>query len=391
VLVLQKKFAAGYARVLKNSISFGDQLLPVFALGIGCIGNKDAVVRRIFVGRDVELVLKEVGLVEKVLAGGDFNGRILRLAIEQVHLGLSPSLFDSDQKPTVVFGKLDRWNILRVAAFTEDEGVFGRIVADLVKEDFGVVNLFAFRYIALFWMARVVKAGIVFKPSEAAEASAFDDIGQSLIGRSLEDVERALLASVGRGAVGDILPVVGDVPPIERNRSVGGERVRVEQDTVLSTQALADIEDGLVLTGIAARVEVIVASKLRGRNRSDGEKLRQTCVDFCASGKRIENGARVGKLFFNVELGVGVVRVFKVAVGIDDLVALDCVFDGSDFCLGRASRGRNISGHDQSGNADKNGQQDKQQTGTSQHRHLCRVVDAAVLVDEVPSNRLAEG
>jgi len=62
VLVLHQQFAAGDARALQHGVRLRDNFFPVLALGVGRIGDKHAVVGRIFVGGDVEFASKKSAL-----------------------------------------------------------------------------------------------------------------------------------------------------------------------------------------------------------------------------------------------------------------------------------------------------------------------------------------
>ena len=143
--------------------------------------------RGIFVGGDVELALEKFSAVEKVLASGDFYGRVFRLQIEQEHLGLRPALFDVDQKPAVIVGNCEVGNELRISFVFEDKRIFGGVGAELMIEGFDVVNLFASGDIALMRMARVVEARVIFEPGEAGKTRAIDGVRQQAAGCGFHD------------------------------------------------------------------------------------------------------------------------------------------------------------------------------------------------------------
>ena len=124
-----------------------------------------------------------------------------------------------------------------IALVFEDERIFGGIGSELMIENFDVVNLFARGNVAFFRMARVVEAGTVFHPGEAGEAGALDGVGEHAAGRGFDHVERALLGTAGRGAIGDILAVFGGIPPVERDGAVGRQFIDVESTRSSPLQA----------------------------------------------------------------------------------------------------------------------------------------------------------
>ena len=80
MLVLRQQLAAGHAHALQHGVRLRDKFLPVLALGVGRIGNKNAIVGRIFVGGDVEFACKKIGAVKEILpvvisSGGLFDWR----------------------------------------------------------------------------------------------------------------------------------------------------------------------------------------------------------------------------------------------------------------------------------------------------------------------------
>src|ERR1700688_960497 len=139
-------------------------------------------------------------------------------------------------------------------------------------------------------------------------------------------------------------------------------------------------------------MKIIFATHLRSSNGANFKQLRKTRIDLVAAWQRVKDGARVAEFLLDVELGVGIVRVFQVPVAIDDLVSLDRVLDRSHFRLrrtGGSGRSGGIPGpgilpKDQGSHADKKKQKSSQQTRTCQHKHLTPVVD------ETPMIRLAE-
>ena len=227
MFVLREQLAAGHARILQHGVRLRDEFLPAVTLGIGRISDKDPIVGRIFIGGDVELAVKELG------AGSDFERRAFRLEILQIHLRLCPAFANINQQPTVIFGESDLGNILRIAAFAEDERILGGITSDLVVENLDVVDLFSVRDLTFFRMASVVESGAILHPSHAGEAGAIDSIRQHLASRALNDMERALFRSAGGRSIGHVLTVFSRKPPVERNGAVGGHFVHVNEHSVV--------------------------------------------------------------------------------------------------------------------------------------------------------------
>src|ERR1039458_5684518 len=124
VLVLRQELAAGHARVLQDGVQLGDNFLPILALGMGRVGDKNAIVGCLFIGGDVEFAGKEVGAVKKIFTSRNLERRVLRSEVLQKHFGFRPALSLVDQQPAPVFRKGDIGPPLRVAAFAENQRVF---------------------------------------------------------------------------------------------------------------------------------------------------------------------------------------------------------------------------------------------------------------------------
>src|SRR5882762_8183559 len=138
-------------------------------------------------------------------------------------------------------------------------------------------------------------------------------------------------------------------------------------------------------------MEVMLTPHLRSSDGANLKQLRETRIDLVAAWQRVEDRVGVTEFLLDIELGVGIVRVFQVAVAIDDLVPLNSVLDRSNFRFRRTgwTRRSGISGpgilrKHQGRHTDKKNQENSQQTRTSQHNHLTPVVD------ETPRIRLAE-
>ena len=103
-----------------------------------------------------------------------------------------------------------------------------------------------------------------------------------------------------------------------------------------------------------------------------------------ASRQGIEQAARVSHFLLDILFRVGIVRLFEVPVGVNDLVSLDGVFDRSHLGLGRTGGKGCVAGPNQGDRADQKEHTESKQTQTSHHRHLTSVSDLE------PSHRLAE-
>src|ERR1700694_2627503 len=141
-------------------------------------------------------------------------------------------------------------------------------------------------------------------------------------------------------------------------------------------------------------MEVILATHLRSSDGANLKQLRKTRIDLVASGERVKDRASVTEFLLDIELGVGIVRVFQVAITIDDLVTLDRVLNRNNLGFRRtggsgSGRSGGIPGPgilciDEGSHTDEKKQKSSQQTRTSQHKHLTPVVDETLRI------RLAE-
>jgi len=81
-------------------------------------------------------------------------------------------------------------------------------------------------------------------------------------------------------------------------------------------------------------MEVILAAHLWSSDGANLKQLRKTRIDLVASGQRVEDGARVAEFLLDVKLGVGIVRIFEVAVAIDDFVPWTVSSTGTTLAFG---------------------------------------------------------
>ncbi len=113
-------------------------------------------------------------------------------------------------------------------------------------------------------------------------------------------------------------------------------------------------------------MKIVFATHLRNSDSANRKQLREPSLDLVASGKRVKDGPRVGKLLLDVEPSVGIVRVFQVTVGIDDFVSLDGILNRNHFRFRRAAgsggiRSRRMLRGDQGHHADVKNQENSQQ------------------------------
>src|SRR2546429_258351 len=85
-------------------------------------------------------------------------------------------------------------------------------------------------------------------------------------------------------------------------------------------------------------MKIIFATHLRSSDGANLKQLGKTRVDLVAAGQGVKDRAGVTEFLLDVELGIGIARIFQVAVAIDDLVPLDSVLDRSNFRFRGTSR-----------------------------------------------------
>ena len=61
LFILRKKLSTVDGRALQHGVRLRDEFFPVLAIIIAGVGDEDAIARRVFVGRDVELAFVDVG------------------------------------------------------------------------------------------------------------------------------------------------------------------------------------------------------------------------------------------------------------------------------------------------------------------------------------------
>jgi len=146
-----------------------------------------------------------------------------------------------------------------------------------------VVHLLPFGNVALLRVARVVKTGIVGLPGDTGRARSLNVVRQQLPRRRLNHVQCAELRAAWRSPIGNILAVVGGEPPIECDSSVGRQLVRIYEHPVFALEAVANIENGLVLHPFPTSEKVILAADLWHADAANGQQLFEALLDLGAS------------------------------------------------------------------------------------------------------------
>src|SRR5260221_12004252 len=82
-------------------------------------------------------------------------------------------------------------------------------------------------------------------------------------------------------------------------------------------------------------MKVVLTTHLRSSDRANRKQLAKARIDIVAAGQRFKDRSGVTEFLLDVELGVGIVRVFEVTVAIDDFVTLDNVLHRRNLGLRR--------------------------------------------------------
>src|SRR5437588_986186 len=143
-----------------------------------------------------------------------------------------------------------------------------------------VVHLLSGSDIAGPRISRVIKPGIIRQPGHTGSACAFDLLWKQFAGDGLDDLQSADLRPVRRCAVSHIFAVMAGEPPVEGNGPVGCEGVYVDQRTVLPAEALADIDDRLVLVPLAPLIKVIMTANFGGFTPANVNNLPKAPANF---------------------------------------------------------------------------------------------------------------
>src|SRR4051812_22133354 len=201
-----------------------------------------------------------------------------------------------------------------------------------------IVIFLPFCDLALFRVSRVVEAGIIKLPSDAARTGSIDSIGEQVAGCSLNYAQRADFRATGRGPISDVLTIFRCCPPVKSNGSVRRERIHIHQRSILALQPFANQQHELVLRAFALRIKIIFAANLRSGNRSDREQLLQTLMEFTSSRQRVKDTAGISELLAYPLLRLWALGVLKPTISIRNCAAMKNFFHRLLFSRRRAGR-----------------------------------------------------
>src|SRR5207248_10385703 len=105
-------------------------------------------------------------------------------------------------------------------------------------------------------IARVIETRRIRLPGHRAGAGAVDYVGQISTAGHLTNMKSRLLVAALRETVGDPFAVSARIPPVERDRPVLGEQVRIKKNAIFAMQSFASIKNRLILFALALRVEI---------------------------------------------------------------------------------------------------------------------------------------
>src|SRR5712692_7310126 len=106
------------------------------------------------------------------------------------------------------------------------------------------------------WVARVIESFRIRLPGHRAGARAIDHVRPILAARNFTNMKDRLLVAALRQAVSDQLAVPAWIPPVESDRAVFGEQVRIEKNAILALETFAHVRNRLVLFAFALGVEI---------------------------------------------------------------------------------------------------------------------------------------
>src|SRR5256886_2464746 len=165
-------------------------------------------------------------------------------------------------------------------------------------------------------------------PGDGAPVRVRDAVRKLLPRRRLDDGQRRHLVAATRESVGDVPRVVGGVVPVERGQARRIERVRINESAIRRADRVADVEDGLLLLPLPARVEDAAADRPGRGEQPDPEKLPQATRDTRTLWQRVKDRAGALVLLVGpVANAFGRVRL-EPAIRIGDLHAVHVIDDG---------------------------------------------------------------
>src|SRR3954462_2119719 len=116
--------------------------------------------------------------------------------------------------------------------------------------------------------------------------------------------------------------------PVELNGADRRQCDAIDKHTYEPVYFVAHVEHGLILHALTTSIEIMTSGKDRRRDVPNRKQFDKPLVDRVASGKRIENGARVGVLLVYPLLHGGRVGVLKPAIAIENFRSVKNVDDG---------------------------------------------------------------
>src|SRR5712692_519155 len=96
-LVLGEELSSEDARALQNGVGLRNDFFPILAVKVGCVGDEDAITRRVFVGSDEQFSVKHLAAVKKILARGHARGRLVKFQVDEKKFCLGLPLLNLNQ------------------------------------------------------------------------------------------------------------------------------------------------------------------------------------------------------------------------------------------------------------------------------------------------------
>jgi hypothetical protein len=162
-------------------------------------------------------------------------------------------------------------------------------------------------------VALVIEASAVVAPGDAGELGPANLVREVLAAVDVAHLDRAPVGAAVGQRIGEALPIVAGRGLGQRHRSVGGERVGVEQEPGRCAEALLHVDRRLILQAVVTRVEVVAAVLLGYAVALVVPQLRQARLDAVARRVREELLGK-GVLLVDPGLELWAVEVLHPAV-----------------------------------------------------------------------------
>ena len=309
-------------RLDDDVVPLRDHLPPAVGRRVAGIGQHDALVRGIEVGHDDELAPCERGprLGDAVGDGGD-ERRVVR---EVLHVDLGRArgaLDDVHDHPAPVVGDDGDRDLVALVPGAEELDVVGHRRPERVVHD-------ARRHVAV---ALVVEAAPVRRERHRAVAGRRQHVGEVVAAVDAADADGDLVDAPLADRVGHPPAVVRDVAQLDAGRVVRAHRMRIDEHPFGAVEPVSEVEDGEVLVGAAAAVEVAPAPLVRQPDRLALEDRRRHVPQPVAAGQGAEHGVRVRVLRVDPGPRLRRLLVLEPAVRIGHVDAVQGVDDFPDF------------------------------------------------------------